>query len=105
MYFISIGRAYLIQPLHILTLEGAAGNRLRINGRKQARQKIIDCFQTPAGGGITKQKQLPGMFEIAFLQIRQPPRIQKRSERNGNAGSRKESISKSAERVKFTHGQ
>lgn len=38
MYFISIGRAYLIQLLHILTWRGSE-NRLRINGRKQARQK------------------------------------------------------------------
>lgn len=37
-YFILIGRAYLIQLLHILTWRGS-GNRLRINGRKQARQK------------------------------------------------------------------
>lgn len=37
-YFILIGRAYLIQLLHILTWRGSE-NRLRINGRKQARQK------------------------------------------------------------------
>lgn len=38
MYFISIGRTYLIQLLHILTW-GGSENRLEINGRKQARQK------------------------------------------------------------------
>lgn len=36
--FILIGRAYLIQLLHILTSR-CSENRLRINGRKQARQK------------------------------------------------------------------
>lgn len=37
-YFILIGWAYLIQLLHILTWR-CSENRLRINGRKQARQK------------------------------------------------------------------
>ena len=37
-YFILIGLAYLIQLLHILTWRGSE-NRLRIDGRKQARQK------------------------------------------------------------------
>lgn len=69
MYFISIGRTYLIQLLHILTW-GGSENRLEINGRKQARQKIIDCFQTPVGSRITNQNSSQGSLKLV-LQILQ----------------------------------
>lgn len=43
-----------------------------------SKTKIIDCFQTPAGGGITNQNSSQGCLKLVF-QILQP-RIQNREE-------------------------
>lgn len=63
--FLSIGRAYLIQLLHILTWRGQ-WKSFENQWAEASKTKIIDCFQTPAGSRITNQKQLPGMSEIGF---------------------------------------
>lgn len=65
MYFISIGRAYLIQLLHILTTEGR-WKSFENQWAEAGKTKIIDCFPTPAGGGITKQNNSQGCLKLLF---------------------------------------
>lgn len=78
MYFISIGRPYLI-PLHILTLEGPVEIVWEsMGGSSQDKNNWL--LSNSCGRQDNEGKQLRGVFEIAFLQIRQP-RIQKKKKK------------------------
>lgn len=82
MYFILIGLGLFNSIAAYPYLEGQ-WKSFENQWAEAGKTKIIDCFQTPAGGGITNQNSSQGSLKLV-LQILQP-HIQ--TEKNANSGN------------------